>query len=113
MLVGERPDIRRDFGTGASPHARPLEETTAMDASDPNESGSNDDSDEQRSPWVVAGVFGALGFEFVGFTIGGYIVGRIVDDHFATEPFGVIIGIALGLIGVFWHIYRVSKRFIE
>ena len=84
-----------------------------MADSDPHDKRSTDDSNQEKSPWVVAGVFGALGFEFVGFTIGGYLVGKAIDDYFATEPFGVIICIALGLVGVFIHIYRISKRFVE
>lgn len=73
----------------------------------------NDTPSEERSPWYVAGVFGALGFEFVGFTIGGYIVGAAIDGRFDTHPWGVITMVLLGLLGVLWHIYRVAKRFLE
>lgn len=71
-----------------------------------------DESDEDKSPWLVAGVFGALGFEFVGFIVGGWVVGSAIDDYFGTEPYGTLICILLGLVGVLWHVYRVSKRFL-
>lgn len=68
---------------------------------------------EEQSPWLVAGVFGALGFEFVGFIVGGYIVGALIDDRFHTAPWGVMTMVLLGLVGVLWHTYRVAKRFLE
>ncbi len=79
----------------------------------PASSDSDATPTEERSPWFVAGVFGALGFEFVGFIIGGYIVGAFIDGRFDTHPWGVITMVLLGLLGVLWHIYRVAKRFLE
>jgi F0F1-type ATP synthase assembly protein I len=67
----------------------------------------------EQSPWLVAGVFGALGFEFVGFILGGYIVGAFIDDRFGTAPWGVMTMVLLGLVAVLWHTYRVAKRFLE
>lgn len=72
-----------------------------------------DSAPQEHSPWYVAGVFGALGFEFVGFIVGGYIVGALIDDHFGTAPWGVVITVLLGLVGVLWHVYRVAKNFLE
>ncbi|QDG50827.1 AtpZ/AtpI family protein [Persicimonas caeni] len=79
----------------------------------PASSDADEQPTEERSPWLVAGVFGALGFEFVGFIIGGYIVGALIDGQFGTHPWGVIVMVLLGLVGVLWHIYRVAKRFLE
>lgn len=79
----------------------------------PASSEPSDTSTEERSPWLVAGVFGALGFEFVGFIVGGYIVGAFIDGRLDTDPWGVITMVFLGLVGVLWHIYRVAKRFLE
>ena len=82
------------------------------DTKDPGQSA-GESSDEEQSPWLVAGVFGALGFEFVGFVVGGYIVGNLIDDKFGTQPWGVLVCVLLGLVGVLWHVYRVSKRFLD
>lgn len=86
------------------------------ESKEPKRSSSSDTDEtaaEEQSAWYVAGVFGALGFEFVGFIIGGYIVGDIIDGKFGTEPWGVVTMVLLGLLGVLWHIYRVAKRFLE
>ena len=89
---------------------------TDSESKEPKKSTSSDTDEtaaEERSPWFVTGVFGALGFEFVGFVVGGYIVGDVIDDSFGSEPWGVITMVLLGLLGVLWHIYRVAKRFLE
>jgi len=80
-------------------------------SSEPDETGPQ--KEEEKSPWIVAGVFGALGFEFVGFIIGGYFIGAVIDDNFATAPWGVTTMMLLGLVAVLWHTYRVAKRFLE
>lgn len=69
--------------------------------------------DEERSPWVVAGVFGALSFEFVGFIIGGAFIGAVIDGYFGTDPWGVIVMMFLGLAGVSVHIVHVARRYLE
>lgn len=76
-------------------------------------SGDREPPNEERSPWVVAGVFGALGFEFVGFIIGGALVGAFIDDFFGTDPWGVIVMMFLGLVGVSVHIFHVATRYLE
>lgn len=75
----------------------------------------SDESTQERetSPWVIAGVYGALGFEFVGFIVGGYLVGQAIDEWLGSYPVATLACIALGLVGVLWHTYRISKRFLE
>ncbi len=71
------------------------------------------ESPAERSPWYVAGIFGALGFEFVGFIVGGYVVGAFIDHKLGTGPWGAVTCVLLGLLGALWHIYRVAKNFME
>lgn len=75
--------------------------------------GRAESTDDQRSPWVVAGVFGALGFEFVGFIVGGALIGAFIDDYFGTDPWGVIVMMFVGLAGVSVHIFHVAGRYLE
>jgi F0F1-type ATP synthase assembly protein I len=77
------------------------------------EPNDQEQSTEEPSPWYIAGVFGALGFEFVGFVVGGFIVGAYLDSTFGWAPWGVIACVLLGLIAVLWHSYLVAKRFLE
>ena len=86
----------------------PAKRKPAAEGSDPG-----DGTEEEPNPWLVAGVFGALGFEFVGFIVGGWVVGSAIDNYFGTEPYGTLGCILLGLVGVLWHIFRVSKRFLD
>lgn len=93
-----------------------LNAVTESDKKEPKKSTAqpgDGEGEEEHSPWFVAGVFGALGFEFVGFIIGGYVVGYAVDSKFGTEPWGVLVCVLLGLVGVLWHVYRVAKRFLD
>lgn len=62
---------------------------------------------EGASQWKKLGILGAMGFEFVGFVVGGALVGRWVDERFDSSPWGVLSLILLGMFAAFWHIYRV------
>ncbi|MGM0556612.1 MAG: AtpZ/AtpI family protein [Myxococcota bacterium] len=82
------------------------------DTDKPGHEPGEDNGDEQ-SPWLTVGVFGALGFEFVGFILGGYVVGQAIDTRLDSYPIATLTCIALGLVGVLWHTYRISKKFLE
>jgi F0F1-type ATP synthase assembly protein I len=84
-----------------------------VDDSDRSGDSPDDKNGDEKSPWLTVGVFGALGFEFVGFILGGYVVGNAIDKRLETYPIATLTCIALGLIGVLWHTYRISKRFLE
>lgn len=72
----------------------------------------NDDTPEQRSPWVKAGVFGALGFEFLGFTLVGVLIGEWLDQRFDIEPWGLLGMLLLAFVTAGIHIFTISKRFL-
>lgn len=66
----------------------------------------------EDSPWKTAGIFGALGTEFVGSTIGGYFVGQLLDERFDTTPWFTLGCILLGLVVAGWHVILITRRFV-
>ncbi|RAL24926.1 hypothetical protein DL240_01580 [Lujinxingia litoralis] len=66
-----------------------------------------------RSPWLVAGAIGALGFEFVGFVLGGAFIGTRLDAHFGTAPVLLLVSMALAMLGAGWHVWKISQRFLK
>jgi F0F1-type ATP synthase assembly protein I len=64
------------------------------------------DEDRKQTPnWTkLAGVGVELAAAVAGFTLAGYWW----DRHFHTEPWGVLIGVALGLIGGMYNLIRQS-----
>lgn len=75
--------------------------------------GENSAPDQGPSQLKKLGVLGAMGFEFVGFIVGGALIGRWIDARFSTAPWGVIGMILLGMLAAFWHIYRVVTRYLK
>lgn len=67
----------------------------------------------KRSPLVKAGVFAALGTEFVAFTLVGVYGGIWVDERFDTAPFGLLACLILTLLAAGIHTVQISKRFME
>jgi F0F1-type ATP synthase assembly protein I len=49
-----------------------------------------------------------MGFELVGAIAGLTLAGYWWDRHFETGPWGLIVGIALGLIGGMYNLIRQS-----
>jgi F0F1-type ATP synthase assembly protein I len=76
--------------------------------SDPNPDGEK----KERNPLVVAGVVGALGFEFVGIVIGCFWIGSTLDDRFGVGPWGTVGCLAAGMLGGAWHVYLITKRYL-
>ncbi len=64
----------------------------------------------ERNPWLTIGIFGALGFEFVGFMIVGALVGTWIDRRWDTQPFGLIVTMLLMMLAVGWHIVMITRR---
>ena len=40
----------------------------------------------------------AIGAQFVGTFVGSILVGWMADNHFSTNPWGLIAGVSLGLV---------------
>jgi F0F1-type ATP synthase assembly protein I len=49
-----------------------------------------------------------VGFEFAAAVAGFTLMGYWVDRHFGHAPWGVIVGVALGLIGGMYNLIRES-----
>jgi len=62
--------------------------------------------DRGNSPtWVR---FSGIGVEFAGAVIGFTLIGFWIDRSYRTNPWGVIIGVSLGLIGGMYNLIRES-----
>ena len=68
-----------------------------------------------ESPWKYIGLIGSIGLELFFLIIAGAYVGRKLDERFHTEPlflaFGLIGGMAMGIIGAVYTIRRLMKNF--
>jgi F0F1-type ATP synthase assembly protein I len=60
---------------------------------------------DNRRTWLR---FTGVGFEFVAAVAGFGLVGYWIDRRYDTDPWGVIIGVALGLIGGTYNLIRDS-----
>jgi len=62
--------------------------------------------DEGGSPgWIR---YAGLGLEMAG-AIGGFaFAGHWIDGHFATAPWGIVVGVILGLVGGLYNLVRQS-----
>lgn len=65
-----------------------------------------------QNPWVRAGIFGALGFEFVAFTLVGVWGGNFIDDYFNSSPWGLLACLLLSLVGAGIHLLHITRRFL-
>lgn len=75
-------------------------------------SGSDDDR-QVSNPWVKAGVFGALGFEFIGFTLVGVFVGQWLDARYEMAPWGLLGMLTLAIVAAGAHIITITRRFLR
>lgn len=63
----------------------------------------------KKAPMALAG----LGFELVAAVAGFTFVGYWIDRHYATEPWGTVVGAVLGIIGGLYNFVRVATRAAE
>jgi F0F1-type ATP synthase assembly protein I len=65
-------------------------------------------SDRGQTPaWTR---FAGIGIEFAGAVAGFTVVGWLIDRHYNTRPWGVLIGVSLGLIGGMYNLIRESLK---
>ncbi|MGH9361536.1 MAG: AtpZ/AtpI family protein [Thermoanaerobaculia bacterium] len=60
---------------------------------------------EQRSSWVR---FSALGVELAAAIAGFTLVGYWVDLHWGSAPWGLVVGVLLGVVGGMYNLIRQS-----
>lgn len=113
-VAGFQTSIPRDNSSrfySANPAPSALAQGIKVKDSD-NDDNHHDDSDGP-SQMKKLGIYGAMGFEFVGLVVGGSVVGFWIDEKFGTRPWGVVSLILLGMFAALWHVYRVTKRFLK
>ena len=52
----------------------------------------------------------AGGFLLVCMSLGGYVIGSLIDRWLGSRPLGAVIGLLLGLGVGFWDLYRIALR---
>lgn len=52
----------------------------------------------------------SLGLNFVGGVAGGLLIGYLIDRWQGTNPWGVLIGAGVGLVGGMWGIIREALK---
>lgn len=63
---------------------------------------------EEPKPRTNLARLSGIGFELVAAVVGFTLVGLWVDRHYGTDPWGILIGLALGLIGGMYNLIRQS-----
>lgn len=66
-------------------------------------------SGEQRSPQRWARVY-SLGIDLAAAVGGLSLLGYWIDRHYQTDPWGILIGFGLGLVGGMYNFIRSSIR---
>jgi F0F1-type ATP synthase assembly protein I len=68
-------------------------------------------SAEQRFPgWVR---YSGVGLELAGATAGLALVGYWVDSKYGTGPWGILIGVVIGIVGGLYNLVRESLAAIR
>lgn len=52
----------------------------------------------------------SLGAEIAGSMVVPLLIGSYVDDHFHTQPWGIVIGIIGGFLGVSITLYKITVQ---
>jgi len=67
-------------------------------------------ADKRFPGWVQhAGV----GLEFAGAVAGFAVVGYWIDSRYGSKPWGILIGVVLGLVGGLYNLVKESLRAVQ
>ncbi len=69
---------------------------------------SSDAQTDGKTSTSNGGAFRAGG-ELLGGILGGLLLGYCADATFSTKPFGMVIGLMLGIIAGFYGVYRITS----
>lgn len=59
--------------------------------------------DKSSTDWVR---LSGIGFELVGAVAGFGLIGFWIDHRYATRPWGVLVGVGLGIVGGMYTVIR-------
>jgi ATP synthase protein I len=48
--------------------------------------------------------------DLLGGIFGGALLGWVVDQFAGTSPWGLLVGLFLGIVVAFWNIFRIANR---
>ena len=61
------------------------------------------DGQRSSSSWMK---YSGVGFGFVGAIAGFGLIGFWLDKHYGWSPWGVLVGVALGMVGATYNLIR-------
>ncbi|HET7627004.1 MAG TPA: AtpZ/AtpI family protein [Bacillales bacterium] len=67
---------------------------------------------KNENPWKAYMLIGAIGTNMAVSTFVGFWLGKLMDDHFDTSPFFLLVGVLLGLTAGIYGVYRLVKPFL-
>ena len=82
-----------------------------MDKPDSNSSTQNqDNTSKKKSSWGSLGQAASIGIEFVICIVIGLALGHFWDSKFQSEPWGMLVGLVLGIFAAFRALFRLARR---
>jgi F0F1-type ATP synthase assembly protein I len=67
-------------------------------------------ADHRSAGWIR---YSGIGLELAGATAGFALIGYWIDGRFGTSPWGILVGVALGLTGGLYNLVRESLAAIR
>ena len=67
-------------------------------------------ADRPSTGWIR---YSGIGLELAGATAGFALIGYWIDSRFGTSPWGILGGVALGLVGGLYNLVRESLAAIR
>jgi hypothetical protein len=60
-----------------------------------------------------AAIFMGIGFELVGLILGAWVIGRVVDNYFHWNGYGVATFVVVVMLGWMYHLIVLLKKFMD